>query len=145
MARELPVTAEIIIPAAELAWSFTRSSGPGGQNVNKVSSKAILRWKPAESAVISFAWRRRFTERFGNRINDRGEVVIDCGTSRDQSANIAECLDRLRGWLLATQHAADRPPADQALPRLGRKPSRHQTAAANHQTAAPAEDRRRVK
>jgi ribosome-associated protein len=116
MARDLPVTAEITIPAAELAWSFARSSGPGGQNVNKVSSKAILRWKPAESAVISFAWRRRFTERFRNRINDRGEVVIDCGTSRDQSANIAECLDRLRGWLLATQHAP--------LARRPTKPSR---------------------
>ncbi len=46
----LQITETIVIADDELEWSFARSGGPGGQNVNKVASKAVLRWKAATSA-----------------------------------------------------------------------------------------------
>src|SRR5207249_5968875 len=56
----LPITDAIAIPDDELEWSFARSGGPGGQNVNKVASKAVLRWKAATStAPIPPAARER--------------------------------------------------------------------------------------
>src|SRR4051794_32737293 len=51
--KMLPINDAITIPEDELSFSYARSGGPGGQNVNKVSSKAILRWELADSAAVS--------------------------------------------------------------------------------------------
>lgn len=89
------ISARIVIPDDELQWSFARSSGPGGQNVNKVNSKAILHWNIMASTTLPDDVRARFLALYGNRVNDRGEVVISCQTSRDQAKNIAEVRQRL--------------------------------------------------
>ena len=92
----LIVTARIRIPRSEFQFSFSRSSGPGGQNVNKVSSRATLRWDLAGSPSISNALRERFQARFHQRINAKGELLIHSERYRDQPRNVDDCLEKLK-------------------------------------------------
>ncbi len=85
----------IQIPDSELEISFSRSSGPGGQNVNKVNSRATLRWAIWDSASIPFDVRRRFLDRYANTVNSEGEVVIHSDKFRDQPRNIQDAKDKL--------------------------------------------------
>jgi ribosome-associated protein len=95
------VNSRISIPRVELQFSFVRSSGPGGQNVNKVASKAVLRWPVAHSTSIPAAVRDRFVTRYARRINDRGELVLSSQRYRDQARNVEDCLTKLRELVLA--------------------------------------------
>lgn len=101
MPQDLVVNERITIAGDELQFSFARSSGPGGQNVNKVNTKATLRWSPGASESLPTAVQRRFVERFGSRLTGEGELVLQSGTHREQSRNATECLDRLRALVLA--------------------------------------------
>lgn len=92
----LQVTTKIIIPDDELRFSFARSSGPGGQNVNKVNSKATLHWNPNTSVALPDEVRARFLARFANRLTNEGDVVITSQESRDQPKNIALCQEKLK-------------------------------------------------
>ncbi|QDV73470.1 Peptidyl-tRNA hydrolase ArfB [Planctomycetes bacterium K2D] len=96
----------LAIPRSELQFSFARSAGPGGQNVNKLNTKAVLRWKPAESAALSPAVLERFLARNGGRLTREGELVIASDTHREQGRNVGDCLQRLRALVAA---AAARP------------------------------------
>jgi ribosome-associated protein len=96
MPRPLVVNAEIVIPAAELRASYARSSGPGGQNVNKVSSKAVLHWQVVATPSLPEPVRRRFVAQYGNRINGEGELVIAADEHREQSRNLSAAYERLR-------------------------------------------------
>lgn len=103
----------IQIPRSEIEFTFTRSSGPGGQNVNKVNSKAVLRWNPVTSASLSEDVRARFIARFGVKLTTEGDLVIASDRFRDREKNIADCLAKLQAMI------------DQiALPPKPRKPSR---------------------
>ena len=97
----LNVTTRIVIPEEELHFSFARSGGPGGQNVNKVNSKATLRWNPSASAALPEDVRGRFLAKFANRLTNEGEIVITSQKSRDQPKNVADCLEKLREMLAA--------------------------------------------
>ncbi len=87
------------IPLTELTFTFARSSGPGGQNVNKVNSKCVLRWNLALSPSVSPDVRSRFLAAFGNRVSSDGELVLASDTSRDQKKNQAECIRKLEAML----------------------------------------------
>ena len=101
MARALIVNAAMTIPAAEFAVSYARSAGPGGQNVNKVNSKAILRWRIVDSPSLPAAVRERFLAHFGNRVTNDGEIVIAADEHREQPRNLTACYDRLRAMILS--------------------------------------------
>ncbi|MCX6118362.1 MAG: alternative ribosome rescue aminoacyl-tRNA hydrolase ArfB [Proteobacteria bacterium] len=90
------------IPDVELAFTFARSSGPGGQNVNKTNSKAILAWNIMSSKSISEAAKARFVEAYGNKINDIGEVIIASDETRDRMQNEARCVEKLMEMIQAT-------------------------------------------
>src|ERR1700722_4293577 len=90
----------IRIPDDELGFIFARSGGPGGQNVNKVSSKAILRWNLAANSTVPAEIKERLRAQQRNRITGEGELVIQAQNHRDQERNKLECLDRLREMLL---------------------------------------------
>jgi ribosome-associated protein len=104
----LRVTPQITIPGRELDFSFVRSSGPGGQNVNKVASKAVLRWNVLQSGAISDEVRARLLARERRRINERGELILTSQRYRDQPKNIDDCLAKMRAIVTV---AARRPRA----------------------------------
>jgi ribosome-associated protein len=96
MARPLIVNDRIRIPGTELSLSFARSAGPGGQNVNKVNSKAVLRWNVAASPSLSEEVKSRFFQRFSQRINQAGELVLASDRYRNQLRNVSDCYEKLR-------------------------------------------------
>lgn len=87
------------IPRDKIEFRFSRSSGPGGQNVNKVSTKAELRFVVQEASWLADDVRERFALAQANRINKAGEFVLTCSEHRTQQQNIKECLAKLRGML----------------------------------------------
>jgi ribosome-associated protein len=101
MPRALVVNDLITIPAAELQATFARSAGPGGQNVNKVNTKAVLRWQAAATPSLPEAIRRRFLTRYANRINGEGELVLSADEHREQSRNLGACREKLQQMILA--------------------------------------------
>ena len=101
----LTVTRTIRIPEEELEYSYVRSSGPGGQNVNKVSSKAVLTWRFADSEALSGAVRSRFESRYGHRVTREGCIVLSSQKHREQSRNAEECRSKLRVMILSIVEA----------------------------------------
>ena len=90
-------TRQFTIPESELDFEFVRSSGPGGQRVNKTSTKAQLRWNVDRSAVFTDDEKTRIKEHLANRINKEGEVVISSDVTRSQSQNKELAIELLRG------------------------------------------------
>lgn len=95
----LIVTDNLKIPLAEFTYQFSRSSGPGGQNVNKVNTKVLLRWEVTKSESLPEAVRQRFIARYGNRINAEGQFLLTSTRYRDQKRNIEDCLEKLADML----------------------------------------------
>ncbi len=95
----LDVAPRIRVPCGEFEWSAARSSGPGGQNVNKVNSKVTLRWKLVQSNSIPGDVRDRFVAAYRRRLTNEGEFVISSDRFRDQLKNVYDCLDKLRELL----------------------------------------------
>lgn len=85
----------VVIPAEALGWQFARSGGPGGQHVNRTSSKAVLRFDVAHTPHLPDDVRRRILGRERSRLTGDGTLVISSQVHRDQSRNVAECLARL--------------------------------------------------
>lgn len=108
MARPLVVNQQLSIPESELTLTFARSTGPGGQNVNKVNSKAVLRWNVADTTSLPEAVKGRFLQRFASRITQAGEIVLASDRYRDQPRNVADCYEKLR-HLILTSLAPPRP------------------------------------
>ena len=89
------VTPAIAIDEAELGWSFARSSGPGGQNVNKVETAVELRFDVRHSPSIPDWVRPRLEALAGRRLTLEGVIVIFAQEYRSQERNRAAALDRL--------------------------------------------------
>ena len=96
------------IPRTELEFTFARSSGPGGQNVNKVNSKATLRWNVLASAALSEEVRQRLLKSYPRRITDQGDLLITSQRYRDQGRNIDDCLEKLQEMVTAAAHRPKR-------------------------------------
>ena len=109
----LTITDDLRLPLSELSFSFSRSSGPGGQNVNKVNSKATLRWNARRSTSLPEGVRQRFLARYGRRLTVEGEILVVSQRYRDQGRNVGDCLAKLREMIQSV-----------ATPPTPRKPSR---------------------
>lgn len=97
----LAVNSTITIPESELKFTFSRASGPGGQNVNKVSSKATLHFAAADSPSLPPAVKARLLSAFASRLTRQGELVITSQEHRDQPRNIDSCLAKLKAMILS--------------------------------------------
>ena len=112
----LVVSERIRVPMNEFQFTYARSQGPGGQNVNKVNTKAMLRWPVTQNKSLPTDVRTRFLDRYKRRITADGDFIITSQRYRDQGRNVTDCLDKLR------QLIADvaKPPT----PRKATKPTR---------------------
>ncbi len=96
----------LTIPAGELEIAFARSGGPGGQNVNKVSSKVDLRWNPTTSAALTDDDRALLLEKLKSRLTNDGVLIVTSTKTRDQIKNREDARDKL---VLIVKAALDRP------------------------------------
>jgi ribosome-associated protein len=108
-----PVELPFAIPEHELDFSFARSSGPGGQNVNKTETKATLRWPVATSRALPEDVRARFLRAYATRITVDGVLVLSSQRHRERARNIEECRAKLAEMLRAV-----------AKPRRKRRPTK---------------------
>jgi ribosome-associated protein len=118
----IQVTRSIFIDERELEESFVRASGPGGQNVNKVSTAVELRWDVARTPALSEPVRARLTKLAGRRLTQEGVLVIQADQFRSQDRNRQDALDRL---VALVREAAIAPvPRRPTRPTLGSKKRR---------------------
>ena len=138
----LHVTPDIALHEKELTWRFIRASGPGGQNVNKVSSAVQLRFDVRASASLPDAVRERLLRLARNRINSEGVLVVEARRFRTQERNREDARARLAALIARAAQApkprlATRPTAASKRRRVERK-RRH--ALRKRARRAPAED-----
>jgi ribosome-associated protein len=109
----LVVTRHIRIPLEEFDFTFSRSGGPGGQNVNKVNTKATLRWDVVRSPGLPEDVRQRLIGKLGRRLTIHGEWLVTSQRFRDAGRNVADCLEKVRRRI-----------AEVAVPPTVRRPTR---------------------
>jgi ribosome-associated protein len=95
----IQINSRIAIPLDEIEIHFVRAGGPGGQNVNKVSSKAVLRFDLRGSPSLPETARRRALQRLQSKLTRSGEIVLSASRHRDQRRNRDEAVERLRELL----------------------------------------------
>jgi ribosome-associated protein len=122
VAGDLRVNARLTIPAAELSWRFSRSSGPGGQSVNTSDSRAELSFDVAGSPTLGATYRQRALERLSGRLVD-GVLTVSAQAERSQLQNREAALARL-GELLAEAVAPPPPPRRPTKPTRAAKQRR---------------------
>jgi ribosome-associated protein len=91
----LDISEQVAIPDEELEWKFIRSSGPGGQNVNKVASAVQLRFLLPRNTSISAPAKHRLRRMAGQRLVDDGTILISARDERSQGENRRAALERL--------------------------------------------------
>ncbi len=106
----------VVIPAEALEWQFARSAGPGGQHVNRTSSKAILRFDAAGSPHLPADVRARLLAREESRLTADGALLISSQRHREQGRNVADCVAKLSAII----ERAVRPPTPRRPTRVPR-------------------------
>ena len=91
----LDISEQVAIPDEELEWKFIRSSGPGGQNVNKVANAVQLRFLLPRNTSISPSAKHRLRRMAGQRLVDDGTILISARDERSQEQNRRAALERL--------------------------------------------------
>ena len=112
----LQITDTLAIPDDELVERFVRSSGPGGQNVNKVATAVELRFDIANSPALPEPVRERLLAKRDRRVTDAGVLVLNAQRFRTQDRNREDARERLMAFIASGLHAP--------VPRIATRPSR---------------------
>jgi ribosome-associated protein len=99
--EDVRVNERLVIPAAELAWRFSRSSGPGGQGVNTTDSRVELSWDLTGSQLLPPALKERAVERLGARLV-QGVLTVTASEHRSQLRNREAAAARLGGLVASS-------------------------------------------
>ena len=97
---DLEISPTVTVPASELSWRFSRSSGPGGQHVNTTDSRAELRWNVAETAALAEGQRELLLRRLERKLVD-GVITVTASEERSQLRNREIALAKLAGIVRA--------------------------------------------
>lgn len=89
------VNERITIPHAEFRFTYSRSGGPGGQNVNKVNSRVQLRWNLDRTAALPADVLERLRQQYHRQISSEGDLCLTSQRFRDQGRNVLDVLDKL--------------------------------------------------
>ena len=116
MPGDLRVRGSVVVPESELAWRFSRSSGPGGQGVNTTDSRVELSLNLTTTSALSQTLRARALERLGTRLDDDGVLTVSASEQRSQWQNR---LSAERKLIDALAQAIAPPPR----PRVATRPS----------------------
>jgi ribosome-associated protein len=128
----LEINEQIRIPLTEFTWTYVRSGGPGGQNVNKVASKAVLRWPVVASPSLPPEVKARLQAQQHTRITVEGDLVLSSQRYRDQDRNRQDVLDKLRELILRATFV----PTARKKTRPGKGARERRLAAKRHRSTA---------
>ena len=87
---------DVVVPLDRIEFAFARSSGPGGQNVNKLNTKAEIRFHVMSADWLPQQVRERLQQYQANKISKEGELIITCQEHRTQSKNKDDCIEKLK-------------------------------------------------
>ncbi|MGZ3772263.1 MAG: alternative ribosome rescue aminoacyl-tRNA hydrolase ArfB [Pseudobdellovibrionaceae bacterium] len=90
---------QIQIPFSEIEFTYVRSRGPGGQNVNRTNSAAILRWNLWNSQAFTEDVKQKIAHKLSEKMTEDGDLIIRSDVHRDQDQNRSECIRRLQELL----------------------------------------------
>ncbi len=90
------ISRDIQLDESEVKFTFIRSPGPGGQNVNKIASAVLLRFNVSHSASLPEDIRERLLALIGKKITSRGDLIIKASRFRTQERNKQDAIDRLQ-------------------------------------------------
>lgn len=96
----IEINENLVIPAEQIEISAVRSSGPGGQNVNKVATCIELRFNPGKSGLFSDSVLERLTVIAGNRFDSEGTLIITSQKFREQYRNLDDARNKLKEMIL---------------------------------------------
>jgi ribosome-associated protein len=139
MSDRLRISPTVVIPEDAIDFRAVRSSGPGGQNVNKVASKVELRVDLAQIVGLGAAARERLAALGAHRLDARGRLMITSQKTRDQSRNLEDAREKLRA-LLARSLVPEKP----RRPTRPTKPSRERRLREKRQRAERKQGRTRA-
>jgi ribosome-associated protein len=101
MRQAIVVSSSVVVPADAWSWRATRSSGPGGQNVNKVASRVEVRVALAGIEGLSAEAHRRLLTVARNRLDAEGRLLVSSQLTRDQSRNLEDATEKVRRLVAA--------------------------------------------
>ncbi|XP_029311774.1 large ribosomal subunit protein mL62 [Cottoperca gobio] len=104
--------AQVHIPVDRLTVSYCRSSGPGGQHANKVSTKAEVRFHVQTADWIPEDVRQKIFEKNKNRINKAGELLVTSELSRSQQRNFSDCIQKISAIIAEASRKPREPTAE---------------------------------
>jgi ribosome-associated protein len=137
--EDLPIRRGVTIPSSDLSWTSVAASGPGGQHVNKVATKVLLRFDMDKCEVLPEGVKRRLREQVAHCTDGEGRILLTCQATRSRARNLeiarAKLADLIRGaWQGPKKRRRTRVPRGAIERRLAGKRRRSQAK----------QDRRRV-
>ncbi|XP_027885649.1 large ribosomal subunit protein mL62 [Xiphophorus couchianus] len=132
------------IPVERLTVSYSKSSGPGGQHVNKVSTKAEVRFHVHTADWIPEDVRQKIVGKNKNRINKAGELLVTSEVSRSQQRNLLDCLQKISAIVAEASERPREPSDEDAVVRAARIEKRHKERLRQKKILSSVKNSRRV-
>lgn len=117
---DLEVRPGLLIPGWELWFTASRSTGAGGQHVNRTNSRVTLHWMVATASTVSESDRARIARKLAPRINDEGILLVSADDHRSQLRNLEAARERLAALVGAALHR-ERPRIDTKVPNSAKR------------------------